>query len=46
MVTDTNTKQFENSIEAHEVYLEVFDMCFISYSANVDASSEFFPRTP
>jgi hypothetical protein len=35
MVTDTNTKQLENSMEAYE---EMSAMCSISYSASVTAT--------
>jgi hypothetical protein len=30
-------------METHEVYLETFDLCSISYSANVYAIFEYFP---
>jgi transposase-like protein len=36
MVTSANMKQFENSMAIHEVYIEMFDMRSISYSANVN----------
>jgi hypothetical protein len=45
-VTDTNMKQLENSMETHRVYLEMTDMCSISYSTNVNAIFEFSPCTP
>jgi hypothetical protein len=34
--TGTNIKQPENNIKTYKVYLEMFDMCSISYSANVN----------
>jgi hypothetical protein len=43
MVTDTNVKQLENGMKTQEVSAEMFDMCSISYSANVNVISEFFP---
>jgi membrane protein YqaA with SNARE-associated domain len=36
-------KQFENSTETHKVYLEMFGICFISFSVNVNAKFELFP---
>jgi hypothetical protein len=39
-------KKLENSVEAHKVCLEMFEMLFITYSANVNAMCEFFPCTP
>jgi hypothetical protein len=45
-ITDTDMKKLENSMKIHNVYLEMFDMCSISYSANVNQIFEFFPRTP
>jgi hypothetical protein len=45
-VTNTNMKQLENVMETHKVYLEMFDMCSISYSANVNAVLEFSSCTP
>jgi hypothetical protein len=46
MVAGINMKQLENSKGTHKVYLEIFDMCSINYSANANAIFEFFPRTP
>jgi hypothetical protein len=40
--TDTNMKQYENSMETRKAYLEMFDVCFISFPANVNAIFEFF----
>jgi hypothetical protein len=37
----TNTKQLENSLENHKLYVEMFDICFISYSANFNTIFEF-----
>jgi hypothetical protein len=39
-------KQLEKCMEAHKVYLEIFDMCSISYFAKVKAIFEFLPCTP
>jgi hypothetical protein len=39
-------KQVENSVETHEVYLEMIDMRSITYSENITAIFEFFPCTP
>jgi hypothetical protein len=39
-------KQPENSMETHKVDLVMFDIRSISFSANVNAIFEFFPRTP
>jgi hypothetical protein len=36
-VIDRNMKQLENSMETHNVYLEELDICFINYTANVNA---------
>jgi hypothetical protein len=36
-------KQPKNSMETHNVYLEMFDMCSISYSTNINMTFEFFP---
>jgi hypothetical protein len=30
-------KQLPNSMQSNKVYLDTFDMCFISYSTNVNA---------
>jgi hypothetical protein len=38
-------KQLENSMEIQTVYLKMFYVRSISYSANVNAIFEFFPRT-
>jgi hypothetical protein len=40
--TYTNAKQIENSKETHKVYLEMFDMCTVSYYANVNAIFKIF----
>jgi hypothetical protein len=40
-VTDTNMTELENSTEFHKVHLGIFDMCSISYSANVNVIFEF-----
>jgi hypothetical protein len=45
-VIDTNMERLGNSKEAHRIYIEMFDLCSISYSANVNAILEFFPCTP
>jgi hypothetical protein len=39
-------EKLENSMETHTVYLEMFNMCSISYSAHVKAIFEFFPHMP
>jgi hypothetical protein len=41
---DTNKTQLENNMETHKVYLEMFDICSISYSTNTII--EFFLCTP
>jgi hypothetical protein len=43
---DTNIKQLENSMETHKVYVEMFDIHSISYSANANTMLEIFPCTP
>jgi hypothetical protein len=43
-VTDTNMKCLENSMETHKVYLEMFDMYFITYSANAYSNSSHVRR--
>lgn len=39
-------EQLENSMQTHDVDLEMSDMCSPSYSTNVSAIFEFFPYTP
>jgi hypothetical protein len=38
-------KQLENSMETRKIYLEIFDICSITCSANVNAVFKFFPCT-
>jgi hypothetical protein len=45
-VTNINVKQFENNLKTSEVYLELFDMISVSYSASVNAIFECFSCTP
>jgi hypothetical protein len=35
-------KQLENGIETHKVYLKIFDMYCINYSADINEIFEFF----
>jgi hypothetical protein len=44
-ITDTNMKEPQNNIETHEVYIVMFDMCSIRYSASVNGIVEFLPCT-
>jgi hypothetical protein len=46
MVTDTNMKKTEKSMGTHKVYPEIFHLCSISCSANVNATFEFFSYAP
>jgi hypothetical protein len=39
-------KQVENNTETYGVYLEMFDLCSIKCSVNVNAILECFPCTP
>jgi hypothetical protein len=45
MVADVNIKEPENSMETHKIYLDMFNMGSINYSANVNATLEFSPCT-
>jgi hypothetical protein len=40
-VEDTTMKLLENSMETHKVYLEMFDVCSIIYSADVNVIFDF-----
>jgi hypothetical protein len=46
MVTDTNMTQLGKNMENREFYLEMFNMCSNSFSANANAIFEFRPWTP
>jgi hypothetical protein len=39
-------KQLENNVKSHKVYIEMLDMCSVSYPAYANAIFEFFPCTP
>jgi hypothetical protein len=39
-------RELEDSMETHEVYLEVFDTFFINCHGNVDVTLESFPCLP
>jgi hypothetical protein len=43
MFTAKYKQQSVNSMETHEVYLQMFDMCSISYSLDINMIFEFFP---
>lgn len=39
-------EQHDNNMATHEVYAQMFVMCTIYYSANVNATFELFPCSP
>lgn len=43
---DTIMKQLENCMETHKDYLDTFDICSVSYFANVNMIFEFSSGTP
>jgi hypothetical protein len=42
-VMDTDMKQLKNNLETHKFYLEMFDICSISYPTNINVIFILFP---